>query len=213
MSSKARAFNIVFHLQTISPGHATVYSPHFLKTGNEMKRRENRKNREKTSVSVNLSRQREHCKIISSSQLNRGLLQRMCFCLCLYIHVQTMHECTDVHLHLCICACVCVGVCSCVYPCAWLVWVLRAFAVVLKMKGIVFTYTHIHLQISLRLPACPHAGDTHFSSSLCWALLPAPPKSALLKYSLTSFNRGWFTGLTKYFTDPQTNKPQTVVLH
>lgn len=46
-----------------------------------------------------------------------------------------------------------------------LVRVSKAFAVVLKMKGIVFTYTHVHLQISLRLRACLHAGkrgNTHF---------------------------------------------------
>lgn len=153
MSSKARAFNIVFHLQIISPGHATVYSPYFLKTGNEMKRRKNRKNREKQVWGL-ISLANGNIATLSL----RHNLTEVCSNQCVSVFVCTYmcKPCMNAQMYICIFICVCVSVClcSCVYPYAWLMWVLRAFAVALKMKGIVFTYTHIHLQISLRLPAC-----------------------------------------------------------
>ncbi len=100
----------------------------------------------------------------------RHSLTEACSCeyvvLCLFEGVCT-YICRP-YMHEYICECVHLCVCTGTFPCAWLVWALWAFAVALKMKGIVFTYTHVHLQISLWLPACSHAGkggNTHFPTA------------------------------------------------
>ncbi len=76
----------------------------------------------KTSVQVNLSRQRQHGDIISPSQLNRGRLLWACAPAfvwgCVFIHVQTAHASLTTNVHVYICICVCSDTFSSICSCA-----------------------------------------------------------------------------------------------
>lgn len=139
VSSSAATFSIVLRSLTIPCGHATIYSPHFLKL--EMKWKEAKAGKRWKRVFGLISLAKGYAVTLS---LHHNLTEASsCECVCL----SCKRECT--YVHVCIRVCVSGGA----FSRSWLVCVLTAFAVALRIKGVVFTYTHVHLQVSLRLPA------------------------------------------------------------
>lgn len=115
------------------------------------------------------------------------------FCVWLVcLHACASHTCMSTYAHVYIWICVCVPA---HFPVLFLlVWVLRGFPVVLKMKDIMFTYTHtfIYRLATGCLPApMQEKVECILYSSLCWAPLPAHSKSAPLNCTLISSNKGW----------------------
>lgn len=93
----------------ISSGHATIYSSHFLKTRNKMERSSRGGTKGKTSAQVNLFCQRQHCDIISLSQLNKALFLWVCVLVFIWVFV-CPHTCASMYDNMCayVCLCTCV---------------------------------------------------------------------------------------------------------
>lgn len=181
VSSRATAFNIASHLLTISSGHATIYSSHFLCTRNKMKKEQKWEKRGKTRVQINVSSQRQ-CYYVTLS-----LCHSLTMTCSEYVHVCVysrvcVHTCVS---HKCVCVCVFTGTFP--YACASVCCRAPIKASCLP------SHTFICRLACGCLPArVQERGEyTHFPAAfveLCYLLT----LSQLLSNTLISSNKGWY---------------------